>query len=303
MSTQNGEAGLTYSFQDLINLLSYLRDPQFGCPWDVAQTPETIVPFTIEEVCEVVEAIELKDWSNLGEELGDLLLQIVFYAQMAKEQGYFDLHQVVDRLVKKMVRRHPHVFPEGRLAPPAEQPKASTQGGVKQTWEAIKRQERAEKRSDSVSLEDADGPARPLADSLAAVPKGLDALGVAQKIQTKAARFGLDWTKQLSVEDNGVLLRLQEEVAELTQALSVQSFDKHSVAAELGDVLFTCVNLARHLELDAAQCLRQASRKFRRRAEQVEALFLAESPQEKMQDADPATLEVFWQRAKHEVVE
>lgn len=299
MTTEkSGDPACTYSFDDLINLLSYLRDPKYGCPWDVAQTPETIVPYTIEEVYEVVEAIELKDWNGLGEELGDLLLQVVFYAQMAKEQGQFDLHQIVDRLVKKMVRRHPHVFPEGRLLPPGEQRKGAVDvAQVKQTWESIKRQERAEKQGDVVASAESVQPDNPLAASLKSIPKGLDALASAQKIQTKAARFGLDWPEQKDVPGNGVLQRLQEEVDELSQALTAGG-DKEAVASELGDVLFTCVNLARHLSLDAAQCLRGASRTFSQRAEAVEALYLAESPDGLMAQAAPEKLEKLWQAVK-----
>jgi len=313
-----------YTFDDLERLLVYLRDPQYGCPWDVAQTPETIVPYTIEEVYEVVEAIESRDWQGLGEELGDLLLQVVFYAQMAKEAGYFDLKKVVDQLVRKMVRRHPHVFPEGRLAPPSE--RQSAQAGqsepnkvavsqVKQTWESIKQQERAEKKAckkGQVARAHLISPT-PLADSLVGVPKGLDALASAQKVQIEAARFGLDWRDK---ERSGsvalsVFAGLKSEVAELSQAMEANNGkcnDQESglaIAAELGDVLFSCVNLARHLELDAAQCLRQSTRKFKQRAIRVEQLFLAANAQantaeQGMASASEAELDQFWQAAKSE---
>lgn len=299
---ESGDSSRVYAFDDLVNLLSYLRDPQYGCPWDVAQTPETIVPYTIEEVHEVVEAIELKDWDGLGEELGDLLLQIVFYAQMAKEKGHFDLHQVVDRLVKKMVRRHPHVFPSGQLMPPSENVKGDVGvAQVKQTWEAIKRQERTEKkggRSDGLNDSSDEGP---LATSLKSVPKGLDALSSAQKIQVKAARYGLDWPEQVGAPGDAVFLKLQEEVAELSQALAAEPSEKSAIVAELGDVLFTCVNLARHLSIDAAQCLRSATRTFSDRAQTVEALHRAQYPGELMAQTDPERLELLWQSAKHQI--
>jgi ATP diphosphatase len=316
---ENSEAAERYDFQDLINLLAYLRDPDFGCPWDIVQTPETIVPYTIEEVYEVVEAIELKDWSGLGEELGDLLLQVVFYAQMARERGHFDLHDVVDRLVKKMVRRHPHVFPQGELAPPAAATqKAATTQQVKKTWESIKQQERAEKDADNGKAAGKATPQTdvtfPLAESLAAIPKELDALASAQKLQVKAARFGLDWTASTDVFQNGLWSQLLSEITELEEALqqaaseqtagaaraeqAMEDSMQSAVAAELGDVIFTCVNLARHLKLDAAQCLRHSNRTFGHRAVKVERLALVNSPTADLSELSAEQLDLLWQQAK-----
>jgi ATP diphosphatase len=271
-----------YDLDDLIELMRRLRDPRDGCPWDLKQSYRSITPSTIEEVYEVVDAIEREDHPHLKEELGDLLFQVVFYAQLAAEEGHFDLHQVVDELTAKLLRRHPHVFPDGTLAsrrPPHSAPRPEA---LSASWEAIKAAERAAK-------------GRPAAFD--DVPAALPALLRAVKLQKRAAKLGFDWPRW-----QPVLSKLDEELAELKQALSESASTgpvddrvvDDSVAEELGDVMFTCVNLARHLSLDPETLVRQANLKFEQRFRKVEAQ-MGENPD---RDFSPEQLEGFWQRAK-----
>lgn len=237
---------MSYGLDDLIRLMSALRDPDTGCPWDLQQTFASIVPHTLEEAYEVADCIEREDWEHLRDELGDLLFQVVFYARLADEKGWFDLHRIIDQLVTKLIRRHPHVFPRGTLE------QAGTDGveveQVNASWEKIKQQER-EARARSGILDD--------------IPLGLPALSRAAKLQRRAARVGFDWPDML-----GVLDKIEEEIAELRTALKQNDLD--NAREEVGDLLFAQVNLARHLEIEPEQALRNTNAKFERRFHHIE---------------------------------
>ncbi|MDO3383964.1 nucleoside triphosphate pyrophosphohydrolase [Gilvimarinus algae] len=241
-------ASPTYSLDDLIYLMQRLRDPQDGCPWDLQQTYQSIVPSTIEEAYEVADAIERGDLDHLSEELGDLLFQVIFYSQFGAEQKRFDFHQVVDTLVAKLVRRHPHVFPNANLYERyGDQP--ADEAAIKQRWEDIKQEERAAKGSRG-TLDD--------------IPLNLPALTRAAKLQKRAARTGFDWD-----DVQGPIAKVREELQEVEQALA--SGDMSAVEAELGDLLFAVVNISRYLKQDPEGSLRRANHKFERRFRYIEA--------------------------------
>lgn len=252
-----------YTIDDLRYLMQRLRDPQTGCPWDLKQTYKTIAPHTLEEVYEVIDTIERNDLSHLGEELGDLLFQVIFYSQLGAEEQIFDFDTVVHGIVEKLIRRHPHVFPLGTLHSERD-PNADAAGEdarIKQVWEQIKKQERAEK-----------GERRTLDD----IPMAIPALSRAQKLQKRAATTGFDWDNS---ED--VLSKVKEEVAELEvemQAVNSQTINDQAVEEELGDLLFSCVNLARHLGIDPERAMRSANNKFQRRFEAMEGLASENTP-------------------------
>ena len=232
-----------YDLDDLRYLMQRLRDPDDGCPWDLKQTARTIVPYTLEEVYELVDALEKSDDSSARDELGDVLFQVIFYAQLAEERGRYDLDDVIDGIVTKLLRRHPHVFPQGTLeSRRAEQEQAQEQD-IKQRWEDIKQQERN---------------ARLQPNALDDVPLSLPALSRAQKLQKRATRLGMDWA-----DVTEVLAVLKREVGEFEEALAAG--DEAGLVDELGDILFTCVNLVRKLDFDAEQLLRQSNRKFETR--------------------------------------
>ncbi len=232
------------SLDDLIAIMARLRDPHGGCPWDLQQTFRTILPFTLEEAYEVAEAIEQDDMRALREELGDLLFQVVYHARMAEEQGSFVLQQVIQGICDKMIRRHPHVFGDADLADPA---------AVNAHWEREKALERAEKTRDDASV-----------SLLAGVAQALPALVRAEKLQRRAARVGFDWDH---VE--GVFEKVMEELDECRETLSEQA-DPVERVHEIGDLLFSCVNLARHMGVDAEQALRTANHRFERRFGRIE---------------------------------
>lgn len=260
-----------YSLPDLLYLMERLRGPD-GCPWDQQQSFQSIVPHTLEEVYEVIDTLERKDWNHLKDELGDLLFQVVFYARLAEEQALFDFDAIIDQLVNKLIRRHPHVFPEGRL-------RASTQSTpvvsvVNQQWEAIKRKERGERERHSAMDE---------------IPLALPALNRAAKLQKRAANLGFDWP-----EINGVLDKIEEEIAELREAIA--SGQQHAIQDEAGDLLFAQVNLCRHLRVDPEQALRSTNRKFERRFRFVEQQVFA--GRGNFDDYDLDELDQFWELAK-----
>lgn len=262
-----------YTLDDLLFLMSRLRDPQQGCPWDIKQTYESVAPSTLEEAYEVVDAIDREDYPHLKEELGDLLFQAIFYSQLAKEQSLFTFADVIDILVAKLIRRHPHVFPGGTLYSDSD-PSVLTEEAVKQNWEAIKSEER--KRKGKTSL-------------LADVPVGLPALARALKLQKRAAQVGFDWPNL-----DGVREKMREELAEFNSV--IETGERAQIEAELGDVLFTCVNLARHLKIDPEGALRSANNKFVRRFEYMEAIACQQAVH--MQDASPGELDSWWNQAK-----
>lgn len=263
-----------YSIDDLLQLMARLRDPDTGCPWDIQQTFASLVPYTVEEVYEVVDSIERGDFDHLGEELGDLLFQVVFYARVAEEEGRFDFTVVVDGIVSKLLSRHPHVFPDGTLASRRASDEATDEGQVKEQWETIKAGERASK-----------GHRRLLAD----IPTALPALVRAQKVQKRAAKAGFDWDTVA-----GVMAKTREEIDELQRAIKREN--SHEIADELGDLLFCCVNLARHSGLDAETVLRQATLKFEGRFDHMEALL--DSRGEAMANCNADTLDALWREAK-----
>jgi nucleoside triphosphate diphosphatase len=236
----------------LIEIMAALRTPGTGCPWDLEQDFATIAPYTIEEAYEVADAIVRGDLDDLRDELGDLLLQVVFHARMAQEQGAFDFGDVVQALTEKLVRRHPHVFGAARgLTPKA----------VEGLWERIKAQEREQKRERAQKSPGHGGEGA--AGALAGVPVGLPALTRALKLQAKAGKVGFDWNNPLAV-----LAKIREEADEIEAELAAGS--RAAAGAEVGDLLFAVVNLARHLDVDPEATLRATNRKFEQRFAAIE---------------------------------
>ncbi|MFN3770120.1 MAG: nucleoside triphosphate pyrophosphohydrolase [Ectopseudomonas guguanensis] len=240
-----------YQLNDLLHLMARLRDPQHGCPWDLKQSYASIVPYTLEEAYEVADAIERGDFDHLPGELGDLLFQVVYYSQLAQEERRFDFAQVVDGITAKLIRRHPHVFPDGDLYGAPDAAKLE-EAAVKQRWEELKAQERAEKAAAPEQLS--------LLDD---VPTALPALSRAAKLQKRAAQVGFDWPEALPVVD-----KVREELNEVLEAMSEN--DAEAVAEEIGDLLFVVTNLARHLKVDPEAALRAANGKFERRFRFIE---------------------------------
>lgn len=240
-----------YQLDDLLHLMARLRDPQYGCPWDLRQDYTSIVPHTLEEAYEVADAIENGDFEHLPGELGDLLFQVVYYSQLAKEDGRFEFDTVVDGITRKLVRRHPHVFPDGDLYGSPELPRLD-EAAIKQRWEQIKAEERAAKAVGPQQLS--------LLDD---VPSALPALSRAVKLQKRTAQVGFDWPDPLPVVD-----KVREELDEVLEAMSEN--DPEAIAEEIGDLLFVTVNLARHLKVDPESALRAANRKFERRFRFIE---------------------------------
>ncbi len=253
----------------LLAIMKALRDPVDGCPWDVKQTFKSITPYTIEEAYEVVDAIERDDMDELCDELGDLLLQVVFHAQMADEQDLFGFDDVVQAICTKMIRRHPHVF--GSAEERAETPK-------KGFWEDIKA---GEKTGEKAGQKAGKGDDKPLL--LDSVPATLPALSRANKLQSKAARVGFDWP-----DVDGVYAKLDEEIGELKRAKT-----DDQIGEELGDLMFTVVNLSRHLGHDPEQVLRMANSKF-----QVRFNHMEKSAKVSLDEMDMNELEQLWQAAK-----
>ena len=261
-----------YGLDDLLRIMERLRDPETGCPWDLKQDFRSIVPSTIEECYELAAAIEHADYDHVAEELGDVLFQVVFYGQLGREAGLFDFPQVVHTLADKLVRRHPHVFADGTIEGVVRGELDEQQ--VKAQWETIKAEERV---------------ARDQTRALADVPVALPALPRAQKLQKRAGRVGFDWDGPA-----GVLARLEEELAELREAVAAGK--GAAVAGELGDLLFTCVNLARHLKVDGETALRGANARFEARFTAMEDAVLADGA--RLEDLEPAALEARWAAAK-----
>ena len=252
----------------LLEVMRALRDPKSGCPWDAEQDFSTIAPYTIEEAYEVADAIEREDFDDLRSELGDLLFQVVFYAQMASEKSYFDFEDVAQGISEKLTRRHPHVFGS------AEERAA---GQVEGSWEEIKAQERGDDPDDS---------------ALAGVTRALPALKRAQKLGKRAGRVGFDWPDR-----KGVYEKIREELGELEVAIG--SRDADHIEDELGDVLFAVVNLARHLDVDPEKALTGANYKFERRFRAMEADVAAEGLQTGKMSLEQ--LDQHWRKAKQRV--
>ncbi|TIH08549.1 nucleoside triphosphate pyrophosphohydrolase [Pseudomonas leptonychotis] len=266
-----------YQLDDLLHLMARLRDPQYGCPWDLKQNYATIVPHTIEEAYEVADAIERGDFDHLPGELGDLLFQVVYYSQLAREEGRFEFAQVVDGITTKLIRRHPHVFPDGDLYGAVDVPKLD-EAAVKQRWEAIKAEERAEHAAAPEQLS--------LLDD---VPNALPSLSRAIKLQKRAAQVGFDWPEALPVVD-----KVREELDEVLEAMSEN--DPEAIQEEIGDLLFVVSNLARHLKVDPETALRAANGKFERRFRFIEQALREQG--RAMQDCALEELDALWGEAK-----
>lgn len=238
-----------FSIADLRQLMRRLRDPETGCSWDLKQDFQTILPYTLEEVYEVIDAADNADYPHLKEELGDLLFQIVFLSQLAEEQAYFDFSDVVSQITEKLLKRHPHVFPDGTLQSVRESDADIDIQAITNRWEAMKTIERRARGAPAL-LDD--------------VPMALPAMSRAIKLQKRAAKVGFDWD-----DLTDVVAKVREELGELDDA--VLSGKPSAVEDEFGDLLFTCMNLARHLGVDPERSLRGANQKFTRRFQEMES--------------------------------
>ncbi len=261
-----------YSLADLLRVMERLRDPHGGCPWDLRQDFNSLVPSTLEECYELAQAIENGDYPHVAEELGDVLFQVIFYAQLGAEQELFSFDDVVSTLTEKLLRRHPHVFGDGEIEGRVDG--QTSVDDVKQSWEAIKAQEREEKSQGGI-LDD--------------VPLALPALPRAQKIQTRAASVNFDWP-----DSAAALLKIEEELSELKEAIASQS--PRAIEEELGDLLFSCVNVSRHLKIDAEASLRRATGKFERRFQQM--VSIAELSGRSLDELTTLELETLWRQVK-----
>lgn len=259
-----------HKIQQLIGIMKQLRDPQTGCPWDLKQNFQSIIPHTLEEAYEVADAIEQNDFNELKLELGDLLFQIIFYCQLAQEQGEFEFNDVVEGISEKLIRRHPHVFSNAALL---------TEDAIKENWEAEKAKERAAKTAANEQS---------IFDN---VPNALPALIRAKKLQKRCVNVGFDWPNV-----SGAIDKVKEEIEELEDELNVQEVNESKVAEELGDLMFALVNVNRHLKLDPESTLRAANAKFESRFRGVEAL--ARSQGDDLSDLSLEQMEALWQQVK-----
>lgn len=257
-------------FERAAGIMARLRAPN-GCPWDREQSFDTIKPYTLEETYEVFEAIENRDWQELKSELGDLLLQVLFYAQMAREAGYFTIDEVLDVLSDKLVRRHPHVFAEVE---------ANDSAAVLRNWDKIKQQERGEDATQRTPL-------------LASVSRKMPALQEADKLSRKAAATGFDWP-----DTHGILDKLHEEAGELAAELRAEIPDRQRLQDEVGDLFFTVVNIARYLKIDPESALRRTNAKFRLRFGSIERAAWASDRD--LKELTPEEMNQRWDKAKKE---
>ena len=254
------------NINELLQVMAKLREPQLGCPWDIKQTYATIVPFTLEEAYEVADTIERESWDELPDELGDLLFQVIFYCQIAKEEGRFEFDDVVDKIHNKLIRRHPHVFANIAL-----------QGSEQAYREKLKTDERRQKQQTSV-LDD--------------IPMALPALNRAYKIQKRVAAIGFDWD---NIDD--VSAKVTEELQEVMQEVTQTSQNQERIKDEVGDLFFSVVNLARHLGVDPEQAMRQANNKFEKRFRQVEVA--VNQDQKVMSELNIQQLDAYWNSVKN----
>lgn len=269
---------MTPAITQLLAVMRALRDQQAGCPWDLAQDAHSLAPYAIEEAYEVADAIARGDNAGLRDELGDLLFQVVFHAQLAQEQGLFDFNAIAESLVAKMIRRHPHVFdaegnPHGRAAAGPLDAESQTQA-----WEAIKKAERSGFKNDG--------------SALAGIARGLPEWQRAKKLQSRAAAEGFDWP-----DVESVFAKLQEELQEV-RAEFARGRGHAGLEDEIGDVLFVCVNLARHAKVDFGSALRRANAKFERRYRAMEQI--AEQQGGRLSQYDLPTQEALWLQVKHQ---
>lgn len=270
---------MTYNLADLLYLMQRLRNPETGCPWDLKQDFISVLPHTLEEAYEVADAIERQDWPHVEEELGDLLFQVIFYGQIAAERQLFNTESIIDKLVKKLIRRHPHVFPEGTLQSERDTDETPQEAQIAVSWERIKQQEKA-----------AQNPNKPQESHLLdAVPPAFPALTRALKLQKKASKVGFDWP---NIE--GVFDKVNEELLELTAEIGIKD-NKQRQQEELGDLLFTLVNVARHLDIDPESALRGCNTRFQQRFNQVEQQIIQQGG---WAQASAESMESAWQTAK-----
>jgi ATP diphosphatase len=262
-------------------LMARLRQPDIGCPWDLKQNYKSIAPFTIEEAYEVADTIAREDYEHLREELGDLFFQVVFYTQMAEEEQRFSFDDVLKELEQKLVRRHPHVFPQGTLASKIDPGQQIEEHTIKSNWDAIKQQEKAEKNQLGESILDT-------------MPGGMSPLKRAHKLQSVVAKKGFDWQ-----DPKKVMAKLEEEITELGDEVYADAAE-HRISDELGDLMFCCVNLARHYKLDPEMVMIQANQKFERRFRSLEQALQGQGIS--LDDASLEEMEAQWQQAKQRSV-
>lgn len=267
----------------LVVIMTMLRDKQHGCPWDLEQSIKSLLPYTLEEVYEVADAIENNDLVELEDELGDLLFQVIFYAQIAKEQGAFDFQDIATAISSKLLRRHPHVFPDGDMKKFGI-PQNISADQVVVNWEAIKEVEREEKRKKGGKKA-----SQQLESLLDDVPRALPAMERARKLQKRAGQVGFDWAGI-----GPVLEKLKEEVQEFEEALA--GGDAERMSDELGDVLFAAVNLARHSKIEPEVALRSANRRFEVRFKWIEVALTAKG--RSLKEASLEELDMLWDEAK-----
>jgi ATP diphosphatase len=268
-----GASASTYPIAEAIAIMARLRAPD-GCPWDREQTFDSIKRHTLEETYEVFDAIERRAWPDLKDELGDLLLQVLFYAQMAFEAGHFDIHDVAENLNAKLIRRHPHIFAGAE---------AADANAVLRNWEQIKQTEKKASQAAQTSMLDD-------------IPRSMPALMEAGKLGSRAAKVGFDWP-----DTDGLFDKLHEEIGELKAELNPPSAGSATaIEAELGDILFTAVNLARHLKVDPESALRATNAKFRRRFAAMES---SAGSSDALAASTPDQLEILWNQAKNAATE
>lgn len=272
------QAGAGASFAEAVEIMRQLRSPE-GCPWDREQSFDSIRKYTLEETYEVLDAIERRDWPGLKDELGDLLLQVLFYAQMAAEAGHFTIGEVIDGLNQKLVRRHPHVFGEEAAAAAGNTVQGLKVGGIDaaqvlRNWDEIKDRERGARSGPEGRLE--------------AIPRSMPALAEAAKLGSKAAKAGFDWPHV-----SGLIDKLREETAEIEAEIAAGEAARQKAGQELGDLLFTAVNLARHLKIDPEIALRDTNARFRARFRAME-----NESARPLEELSPAELEQLWATAK-----
>ncbi|MEP0356082.1 nucleoside triphosphate pyrophosphohydrolase [Paraglaciecola sp.] len=259
------------AIEQLLHIMKRLRDPVTGCPWDLKQTFETLVPYTIEETYEVVDAISRKDMGDIKDELGDLLFQVVFYGQLGEEQQVFTFDDIVQGISDKLIRRHPHVFGDSQIQNDQE---------LSQQWDDIKTQERIKAgKNDDLSV-------------LANIPSGVTPLTKAHKLQKQCAKVGFDWP---TIEP--VVGKVKEEIQEVMEEVQVETPNQQRIEEEIGDLLFSVVNLARHLNVNAESALIKANHKFEQRFRQVEVTL--ENHESSIYSASLDEMEAAWQRVKN----
>ncbi|MEP4888527.1 MAG: nucleoside triphosphate pyrophosphohydrolase [Aliiglaciecola sp.] len=269
-TNESDDQGRYPQVERLLKIMAKLRDPDTGCPWDKQQNFASIVPYTIEEAYEVADAIEHGSMLDIQDELGDLLFQVVFYAQLGKEQQAFDFEKIAQTISDKLVRRHPHIF--------STQSDLSVEQ-VKLNWDAIKQQERAQK-------------GMPAATSiLQNIPQGMSPLMVADKIQKACAKVGFDWPNITPVVE-----KVEEEIAEVMEEVKQQPQDQQRIEEEMGDLLFAVVNLSRHLNVNPETALRKANHKFTARFTKVEQHFAEQNSE--LSEATLGQMEAIWQKVK-----